>query len=185
MYVCMHACMYVRTQVNHFLTAAPCGAAFIHVQGDVAGTGSACGQSNGESLPNGAGCEWCATKCSGCSACQSYECSLTEKKCNLNEAAEPTATVNHLDYAFCKKGMFDAYVCMFVFVCTCIYVCMFVCTYVRMYVCTYICANVCTYDIFSQIKVSRRPPKDTAAIGVIRQQLLVATMTCQTPRRAA
>ena len=51
-----------------------------------------------------ANCGVCAAKCSSRPACYSFECSKTEKKCNLNTQKKPTNHKNYKDWAFCMKN---------------------------------------------------------------------------------
>ena len=71
----------------------PCGKGYTLKHGDVPGWGKIGGHGGGESV---ADCNGCAAFCDQQKdACKSYECSETEKKCNLNPQDEPVNTWSH------------------------------------------------------------------------------------------
>ena len=78
-----------------------CAAGFNLVPGDVAGSGTLCNQGGGEEVSE---CADCAAKCLACDGCRSYECSVTQLKCNLNTEPKPSTDKNNIDYAFCERG---------------------------------------------------------------------------------
>lgn len=49
-------------------------------------------------------CDECAQHCNSEATCKSYECSVSEFKCNLNDVADPNTSTNYKDYTFCTKG---------------------------------------------------------------------------------
>lgn len=76
-----------------------CNSGFAESTGDIAGWGKVHNRGGGERI---AQCSECADLCSSDTLCASYECSPTEKKCNLNSGATPT-TGAYKDYIFCAK----------------------------------------------------------------------------------
>lgn len=77
-----------------------CANGYVQNVGDIPGWGEVDGEGGGKAVPS---CKVCADLCDDKSACQSFECSPTEKKCNLNVRREPTHGVNYQDYRFCMK----------------------------------------------------------------------------------
>jgi len=79
-----------------------CASGYEEEVGDVAGWGSIDGKGGGEIV---ASCQQCAGFCDSYPACLSYECSLEELKCNLNELREPSCPgCQFRTYGFCKKN---------------------------------------------------------------------------------
>ena len=78
-----------------------CEIGYKQIDGDILGSGSIAGRGSREDV---ASCAECATICSKIDTCLSYECSLTELKCNLNTAAVPN-TNNQQDWIFCVKNI--------------------------------------------------------------------------------
>jgi len=76
--------------------------------GDIGGWGSIDGKGGGEIVAN---CQQCAGFCDFYPACLSYECSLEELKCNLNELREPVFHENFRTYGFCKKAPYNGPIC--------------------------------------------------------------------------
>jgi len=77
-----------------------CASGYEEDVGDVGGWGSINGKGGGQIVTS---CEQCGGFCDSYSDCLSYECSLTELKCNLNELREPSGREKFRDYGFCKK----------------------------------------------------------------------------------
>merc|ERR1712019_310637 len=65
--------------------------------GDIPGAGAV---ATGQPVSH---CDDCAKLCSDHADCLSYECSMTDLNCNLNNVANPTAGA-WKDYAFCTKN---------------------------------------------------------------------------------
>jgi len=83
----------------NFVMPSRCGSEYTEKSGDAKGWGTVGGRGKGEVLNARSDCE---ALCTGFDGCQSYEYSLTSKKCNLNTAADPN-TKAYQDYMFCKK----------------------------------------------------------------------------------
>ena len=77
----------------------PCGSEFEEAVGDIPGWGTVNGRGGAETVTD---CSKCADLCSSDTACKSYECSPSEKKCSLNSVANPTSGA-YKDYTFCVK----------------------------------------------------------------------------------
>ena len=84
-------------------TLPGCPEGYILVEGDVGGYGNVGDPSSVPDQDLGS----CATLCNNLpNECCSFEWSLTEKKCNLNQECAPTGN-KFRDYLFCVKGAFD------------------------------------------------------------------------------
>jgi hypothetical protein len=81
-------------------TNTECGQGYTCMDGDIAGDGDVNGVGNQQPVPT---CNACATLCDNDNDCDSYECSPTTLKCNLNDQALPTGGPNG-DFIFCSKG---------------------------------------------------------------------------------
>ena len=93
--------LFLLNQILLYISPA-CGPGFKLEPGDIPGWGQA------GSFSNIADTEACGEACQDVSRCRSYEYSATEKKCNLNTDASPTAGV-YRDYAFCVMENFSQY----------------------------------------------------------------------------
>ena len=93
--------LFLLNQILLYISPA-CGPGFKLEPGDIPGWGQA------GSFSNLADTEACGEACQDVSRCRSYEYSATEKKCNLNTDASPTAGV-YRDYAFCVMENFSQY----------------------------------------------------------------------------
>jgi hypothetical protein len=83
-----------------------CRSGFYPALGRIPGFGEVDGRGGEEYVGD---CDQCASWCSARDACNSYECSATKRKCNLNKAANPTDDEQYEDYQFCtKSGLGDA-----------------------------------------------------------------------------
>lgn len=79
-----------------------CAPGFTLMKGDIGGWGRVGGRGAGQKVPN---CGQCASFCMNQRGnCNSYECSPTELRCNLNRGGRPTTSKNYKDYAFCSRG---------------------------------------------------------------------------------
>jgi len=74
-----------------------CANGYYSQSGDIFGAGAV---ATGVQVPH---CNECAKLCSDHANCLSYECSMTELNCNLNNVANPNA-VAWKDYVFCTKN---------------------------------------------------------------------------------
>eukprot|EP01083_Nonionella_stella_P138862 422686_1 len=83
-----------------FCTKEGCPVGYYQQIGDIGGWGSVNGAGQGQSVAN---CEACAKLCSGQAHCNSFECSPSQLKCNLNAAANPSILTSYGDYKFCTK----------------------------------------------------------------------------------
>ena len=82
-------------------TASVCGKGYtLAPHGDTPGWGKVGGYGGGRRVAN---CGVCAANCNKRSACHSFECSPTKKRCNLNTQHNPVNRRNHEDYKFCMK----------------------------------------------------------------------------------
>jgi hypothetical protein len=79
----------------------PCGSGFKETAGDIGGWGKVNGRGGGETVTE---CNKCAELCSSDTVCKSYECSPSEKRCNLNHVATATSGP-YKDYNFCVKDL--------------------------------------------------------------------------------
>ena len=77
-----------------------CPAGYVLNVGDISGWGSVNGVGGGEKV---ASCSECGSKCTSEPECNSFECSVTKLKCNLNRATVPKIRPNQ-DYMFCSKA---------------------------------------------------------------------------------
>ena len=100
MSICVLPFLFSSTKFCIYLPA--CSPGFELEPGDIPGWGQA------GSFSNIADTEACGEACQDVSRCRSYEYSATEKKCNLNTDASPTAGV-YRDYAFCVMENFSQY----------------------------------------------------------------------------
>ena len=78
----------------------PCTIGFAQMAGDIGGWGQIGDRGGGENVED---CAQCADLCSGEEECGSYECSVTELKCNLNTENLPTNNEGFKDYMFCSR----------------------------------------------------------------------------------
>merc|ERR1719384_2194031 len=74
-----------------------CASGYYEQIGDRPGWTKVDGAGGGQKVAN---CNECADLCSDRPACLSYECSISELKCNLNSGANPTQGA-YKDYLFC------------------------------------------------------------------------------------
>merc|ERR1712048_948517 len=81
----------------NFCTKQICGSGYYAQIGDIPGAGAV---ATGQPVSH---CDDCAKLCSDHADCLSYECSMTDLNCNLNNVANPTAGA-WKDYAFCTKN---------------------------------------------------------------------------------
>jgi len=77
-----------------------CASGYEEDVGDIGGWGSINSQGGGQTVTS---CQQCAGFCDSYPACLSYECSLVDLKCNLNELREPFFHNKFRTYGFCKK----------------------------------------------------------------------------------
>jgi len=82
-----------------FCTKIICANGYYSQIGDIPGWGTVDGVGGAQRVPH---CDQCARLCSNNANCLSYECSMTDLNCNLNNVANPT-TGAYKDYAFCTK----------------------------------------------------------------------------------
>lgn len=78
----------------------PCPDGYTTRPGDIYGWGKVDGRGGGEHVDD---CKDCAELCTGFNKCLSFECSPTELKCNLNNAAIPDWVGQPKDWMFCVK----------------------------------------------------------------------------------
>jgi len=76
------------------MTCQACADGYYPQEGDIPGWGM-----GGQSV---ASCQACAELCTANDKCNSFECSATELRCNLNEEADPSQG-KYKDYMFCTK----------------------------------------------------------------------------------
>jgi hypothetical protein len=79
-----------------------CSEGYTRQPGDVQGWGKINLRGGGEIVKD---CDDCGTLCDGISSCVSYECSPTERKCNLNDSGMRTSFTDYADYMYCRKGV--------------------------------------------------------------------------------
>jgi len=90
-----HECIVVADD-----SAIKCPAGYVAKSGDIPGWGRVGNKGGGQRVSS---CRNCASLCTTEAACLSYECSPTERKCNLNTARSPTHP-SYKDYVFCSRG---------------------------------------------------------------------------------
>ena len=78
-----------------------CAEGYKLLTGTLPGWGKLEDRGGGEKVQD---CTQCATLCSGLAPCMSYECSVTESRCNLYESGAPTHN-HYKDYNFCRKDL--------------------------------------------------------------------------------
>merc|ERR1711879_860513 len=72
---------------NNSRSRYECPAGYVAKSGDIPGWGRVGNKGGGQRVSS---CRNCASLCATEAACLSYECSPTERKCNLNTARSPT-----------------------------------------------------------------------------------------------
>ena len=82
------------------MLAEACPSGYFGQIGDVDGWGSVDGRGGGEVVSS---CNQCASICDSKVDCMSFECSGSERKCNLNSQRDPTHG-SFFDFMFCTKG---------------------------------------------------------------------------------
>ena len=89
-----------RNIIQCFCFGTACEPGYTWRDGDIPGMGAVNGQGRGKFVQS---CRQCAELCSNDASCLSYECSPTQRKCNLNDNVRYSGE-SYLDYELCVKG---------------------------------------------------------------------------------